>query len=59
MFLKRYIVERTNQAEIRLKEQSEKAGRCQRSFLTLFCFKSLDPFFRVSKRSMFQSREKP
>ena len=27
-FIKGYIVERTNKAEIRLKEQSEKAGSC-------------------------------
>ena len=27
-FIKRYIPERTNKAEIRLEEQSEKAGSC-------------------------------
>ena len=29
MFLKRYIVERTNQAEIRQGEQNEKVASCQ------------------------------
>ena len=28
-FIKRYIVERTNEAEIRLEEQSEKAESCR------------------------------
>ena len=28
-FIRRYIVERTNKAEIRLEEQSEKAESCQ------------------------------
>ena len=32
-FIKRYIVERTNKAEIRLEEQSEKAESCWENLL--------------------------
>ena len=31
-FIKRYIVERTNKAEIRPEEQSEKTERCRENF---------------------------
>ena len=31
IFIKRYIAERTNKAEIRLEEESEKAERCQKN----------------------------
>ena len=33
-FIKRYIVERTNEAEIRPEEQSEKAESCRENFWT-------------------------
>ena len=33
-FIKRYIIERTNEVEIRLKEQSEKAGSCRENLGT-------------------------
>ena len=32
-FIKRYIVERTNEAEIRPEEQSEKVGSCRGEFM--------------------------